>query len=93
MRYAPNTATAVVTMRRESVIAIIRINAVISVASTRSGHSSSTTVPAIAVTTRDRYAIARPAHHQPNSTRRDTRLRIVHRRTAPTGVAGRRIQR
>lgn len=93
VRYAPNTAAAVVTMRRKAVIAIIRINAIISVTSTRSGHSCSTTVPASAVTTRDRYAIACPAHHQSNTTRRDTRLRIVHRRTAPTGIAGRRIQR
>lgn len=94
VRYAPNTAAAVVTMRRESVIAIIRINALISVASTRSGHSSSTsTVPTAAVTSRDRYAIACPAHHQSDSTRRDARLRIVHRRTAPAGITGRRVQR
>lgn len=89
VRYAPNTAAAVVTMRREAVIAVIRINALISIASTRSGHSSSTTVPASAVTARDRYAIACPAHHQSNSTCRDARLRVVHRRTAPAGVAGR----
>lgn len=73
VRYAPNTATAVVTMRREAVIAVERVDTLISVAPANSGNSTRTSttsaVPSCPVSTRDRYAIACPAHHQPNAAR------------------------
>lgn len=93
VRYAPNTATAIVTMRGKSVIAIERVHTFFAITGGNSDSTTCSPIPVRAVTTRDRYAIACTSRRQPNSASRNTRLRVVHRRTASTRVARRRIER
>lgn len=86
MRYASNTATTFMTMRCKSVIAIIRVNTIISITTV------CTTVRAIADAVCDCYTIACPATGQPDPGT-DARLRIVHRRASPARITGHRVQR